>query len=389
MTLDLGVLTGSLSQAAGGLFESVRLPANRLAQEGANVSVYGLYDDLLESSRSAWQGPRLEAFEIAGPQRLGFSPGMLKRVQTANHQILHLHGIWFFPSFVLESWRRRTRKPTVISPRGMLDPWALRNSRLKKLALEILYEGRNLKGATALHALNEDEANSIRRFGLSAPVAVIPNGINLPDLAGVIPKPDWLVADERKALLFLGRLHPKKGLIELLAAWKKLEHKAPAIWDSWRLIIAGWDDGGHRSELEERVVEHGLGSHVAFIGPLHGAHKHAALRHVSAFVLPSHSEGMPMAVLEAWSYRLPVFMTKACNLSHSFAAGAAIAIESDPDSMCDTLAVYLDDETKLNSIADAGEVLVTQSYTWDRVVGDMRVLYQWMIGGGSQPGFIR
>ena len=130
--LDLGIVTGGLSPAAGGLFESVRIPANRLAQSGMAVSVYGSYEPQFDAARSAWQGPVVQAFPLIGPLRLSFTPGMLKKIIAGNHDLLHQHGIWIYQSRIVDAWRRRTGRPTIISPRGMLDPWALRNSNLKK-----------------------------------------------------------------------------------------------------------------------------------------------------------------------------------------------------------------------------------------------------------------
>jgi glycosyltransferase involved in cell wall biosynthesis len=388
LDLDLGIITSSLSPAGGGLFESVRLPANKLAQQGARVTVYGIWEDQLEAVRSAWQGPRLETFQISAPKRLFSTPEMLPKVVAADHQLLHLHGIWLYQSHVIDKWRRRTRRPTIISPRGMLDPWAMKISALKKRALRMLFEDRNLKGATAIHALNESEVRAIRAFGLTNPVAVIPNGVVLPDSGHALPRPSWMEGDDRKVLLFLGRLHPKKGLSELIAAWARVRTMNPTAGAGWRVVVAGWDDGGHQGALETEVLKAALGAHVTFVGPIQGDDKAKALRHASAFILPSHSEGMPMAVLEAWAFGLPVFMTQACNLPQSFACGAAIEIATAPEAMAATLAASLDYTERLISVGQAGYTLVERYYTWDRIVGDMRHLYAWVLGKAEQPEFV-
>jgi len=389
MTFNLGVVTGSLSPAAGGLFQSVRTPARALAARPARVTVYGLRDDLFDTARGSWDGVDVEAFAVRGPARFGYSPDMLQALVTAEHDLLHLHGIWSFPSYATDAWRRRTKRPTIISPRGMLDPWALRNSALRKRLVRALYEDRNLGGAAVLHALNASEAHSMRAFGLRNPIAVIPNGVNLPDLSQSPPRPAWMARDSRRVLLFLGRIHPKKGLRELIAAWCELSRISPGLSEGWRLAIAGWDDGGHLGDLSVEVTELGLDEHVAFIGPLHGEEKAGALAHASAFVLPSHSEGMPMSVLEAWSYRLPVFMTSACNLPEGFALGAAIEIPVASAPMAERLAECLGDEGKLMALGAAGQKLVADRYTWAHVVADLRRLYAWTINGGAQPSFVQ
>lgn len=388
MSFNLGIVTGSLSQAGGGLFHSVRIPAKALTVRGADVTVYGLRDDLFEAARPDWNGVRVECFDIRGPARLGFSPTMLRSVLTTSHDVLHTHGIWAFPSHVTDSWRRRHRKPTIISPRGMLDPWAVQRSAVKKGLLRLLYEDANLHGAFALHALNSNEAAAFRAFGLRNPVAIIPNAVDLPDVSKSHPTPPYAANDQRKVLLFLSRVHPKKGLFELVDAWRHLVAASPATASEWRLVIAGWDDGGHLEALAALIRAQAMERHVALVGPLYGAPKADALAHASAFVLPSYSEGLPMSVLEAWSWQLPVFMTAACNLPDGFASGAAIAIPNQPAAMADIMRSALNDASGLAVMGSAGRALVEQRYTWDRVVADMEQMYRWAIGGGPEPTFI-
>src|SRR5690606_14930940 len=179
-----------------------------------------------------------------------------------------------------------------------------------------------------LHALNEAEARAIRAFGLNNPICVVPNGVDPPpDVARARPAWAEQVAQDRRILLFLGRLHPKKGLGNLLCAWKEVRSRAT---DDWLLVVAGWDQGGHERRLRRLAEEYGIAPTLRFVGPQFGDDKAASLALADAFVLPSVSEGLPVAVLEAWSHGLPVLMTEACNLPEGFAAGAALAIGPDP-----------------------------------------------------------
>jgi glycosyltransferase involved in cell wall biosynthesis len=252
----------------------------------------------------------------------------------------------------------------------------------------VLYENANLRGAAAMHDLNENEAAAFRAYGLKNPVAVIPNGVHLPDLSVSLLRPSFMGQDHRKVMLFLARIHPKKGLLELVEAWQRAASNSPQLRERWRLVIAGWDDGGHLEVLRRAITERGLERDVFLAGPLLGNAKDAALQHASAFVLPSYSEGLPMSVLEAWSWGLPVFMTAACNLSGSFDRGAAIEITTNPLDMAKTLAAALLDENHLRYIAKAGQSLVKERYTWDRVVENMAQLYGWLLGGGTKPEFV-
>src|SRR5262249_50259556 len=155
---------------------------------------------------------------------------------------------------------------------------------------------RHLTNAACLHAVTSSEADAIRRYGLSNPVCMIPHGVDLPCLDNTN-----LIRQE-KVFLFLGRIHPKKGLMNLLTAWQLLQRDGGSAAAEWQLWIAGWDQGHHEADLRKYCAEHALQSSVRFVGPKFGAEKDSLLRSVAAFVLPSFSEGLPMSVLEAWAY---------------------------------------------------------------------------------------
>jgi poly(glycerol-phosphate) alpha-glucosyltransferase len=185
-------------------------------------------------------------------------------------------------------------------------------------------------------------------------------------------------------MLFMGRIHPKKGLVETITAWAKVLGARPELAQRWVLAIAGWDDGGHLAVLQALVASLGLSGQVVFLGPLFGADKDSVLRCVNAFILSSYSEGQPMAVLEAWAYSLPVFMTRSCNLEEGFTDGAAIELTTDAGRMAFVLARYLDDP-ELPSIGEAGRRLVERKYSWDYVSSAFLQLYCWLVHGGRLP----
>lgn len=383
--LVIGIVTASISRRAGGLVESVRLGALGLAEAGNNINVFGIADDSAKDDLGAWTPISPRIYRAMGPRTFGYVPALGKALLSEPLDVVHQHGLWLYPSVAVSGYRARTRSPTVISPHGMLDPWALQNSAWKKRIARKLFEDRNLRGAACLHALNDSEAASIRAFGLKNPIAVIPNGVHLPDPKDPTPpRPAFLGDDGRRALLFLGRIHPKKGLAETLSAWAILKRIAPNIIRSWRLVVAGWDDGNYLTDLSQRASDLGLAKDVTFPGPLFGPEKLAALRYADAFILASHSEGLPMAILEAWAHRIPVFMTRACNLPEGLAANAAIEISTDPDNIARALADRLCDPD-LGSIGDAGGALVERRFTWEAVLAEQVQVYKWLVRGTPRP----
>ena len=178
-----------------------------------------------------------------------------------------------------------------------MDEWALANSRWKKVLAAMIFEKAVLRDAICLHALCEAEADSIRAYGLKQKIEIVPNGVVLPDLltTGNTKNPEG-----KKKLVFLGRIHPKKGLAGALRTWAHLKSEmGNAKWGGWQFVIAGWDQGGHEGELKALCRELGLGYadkpnldlDVVFFGPAFGEEKEKLLRSAAGFILPSLSEG--------------------------------------------------------------------------------------------------
>jgi glycosyltransferase involved in cell wall biosynthesis len=191
-------------------------------------------------------------------------------------------------------------------------------------------------------------------------------------------------------MLFLGRIHPKKGLPNLIDAWARLKAKSRALADEWALVIAGWSQGGHEEQLKKMVAEKGLGRDVLFLGPVYDKDKEACLRNADAFVLPSFSEGLPMSVLEAWSYGFPVIITAECNLPEGFAAGAAVEIRPQVDSIADGLERLLAmSEADRRQMGCTSRSLVAARFSWPKIAAEMIEVYRWVLGEGPKPDCVR
>jgi glycosyltransferase involved in cell wall biosynthesis len=236
-----------------------------------------------------------------------------------------------------------------------------------------------LRGAACLRALSEAEAQSIRSYGLRNPICVIPNGVDLPDLRESNAKTH---SQSRKTLLYLGRLHPKKNISNLIRAWNETFNSQPGSGDRWDLAIAGWDQGGYESELKRIAA----GTSVVFLGPQFGADKSECYRTCDAFILPSLSEGLPMTVLEAWAHAKPVLMTPECNLQEGFEANAALRIGTTPEEIAAGLKVLreMSDNDRIQ-MGNRGRALVATRFSWPRIGEQMRAVYDWVLGAGGVP----
>lgn len=390
LPMRIGMLTGSLSRQAGGVFEVLTALAPILHRPpGLELRVFGLEDADTAADRPAWGEVPLAVLRPRGPHAFGYAAGLDAALAGAGLDLLHLHGLWMYSSLAAKRWGARTQAPCLVSPHGMLDPWALRNGRWKKRLASLAYEKAQLRRAACLHALCEAELEAIRAFGLTNPVCVIPNGVVLPRPAAAPPA--WrahLPADAR-VLLFLGRLHPKKGLADLLHGWARMEGGPHGLRRGWHLVIAGWDQNGHRAALEELARGLGIVAEVHFVGPQFEADKEASFRAADAFVLPSHSEGLPLAVLEAWAHGLPVLMTPACNLPEGFAHGAALSAEPGSETMAQALRVLCAmPEGERRAMGARGAALVATRFTWAGVAARMAEVYRWLLGRAPRPASV-
>ncbi len=411
--MRIAFITASVSRKAGGLFESVRRLAQSMEREAAYVEVFTLEDADTGADRSCWEPVPISAFRVRGAWQFGFAPRLTTALVKSEASLLMSHGIWMYPSTVAHGWHKKTGRPYIVHPHGMLDRWAVRNSAWKKRLAWAFYERAHLREAACIRALCQSEADSIRAYGLKNPICVVPNGIDLPNEDHGPRTTDHglstgLKADGRKVLLYLGRIHPKKGLLNLIEAWGRISREQRAKTEEWVLAIAGWDQGGHEAELknlatqlkiswtdvrEERFENSQLStfnSQLVFPGPQFGDDKAAWHRDCDAFILPSFSEGLPMAVLEAWAYAKPVLMTPQCNLPEGFAADAAIRIEPRAESIARGLQeLFSAPSAVLQALGIKGRALVAERFAWPKIATEMKSVCEWVLGGRPKPACVR
>src|SRR6266481_860995 len=228
--MKVGFLVSSVSREAGGLFESVRGLAKAMMSEDATVSVFGISDARSAVDSLKWRPLSVQTFQPRF-RAWGYSNQLVPALVSADLDILSLHGLWKYCSVASRRWHRRTGRPYIVHPEGMLESWALRNGRWKKRIAALLYENEHLRRAACLRALSEAEAQSIRGCGLRNPICVIPNGVDLPDISErSSPKTQW---EGRKVLLYLGRLHRKKNLTNLIRAWNEMSNSEDCGTNPW------------------------------------------------------------------------------------------------------------------------------------------------------------
>jgi glycosyltransferase involved in cell wall biosynthesis len=246
---------------------------------------------------------------------------------------------------------------------------------MKKRVALWAYQRRDLETVSAFVATSELEAIGIREFGLSQPIAIIPNGIDLPPVAIDRPR----VGNGPRIALFLGRIHPAKGLLNLIEVWARTKPRG------WVLHIAGPDEGGHLQQVMRRVSEFNLTEVIKYIGSVSDSAKFEAYSRAELFILPTFSENFGVVVAEALSCALPVVTTKGAPW-HALeehqcgwwvepsVAGLAEAVVDSTSRSPEELAV----------MGQRGRVLANQ-FRWPAIAKQMAAVYAWVLGCGAKP----
>ena len=310
---------------------------------------------------------------------------LLKAAISAEGSVCHLHGLWRTQTRIALHLKKQ-KIPYIISPHGMLDSWALAHSAWKKRLAWHLWEYSALQEASCLQALCNTELIAIQQRVRDVPIALIPNGVYMPSkVVSAYEELPWqeFIPIEAKVLLFFGRFHQKKGLEPLMNAWQSISLQAKN--SGWWLVFIGFgDDGRFQTQLRECPVRNCLAFDAVF-----GSQKHAVLQHASAFILPSFSEGLPMAALEAMAYGLPILISNACNIPEAFSHKAALHAEPEVDSLCQVLLqLFSLSDSNLSILGNNARQLAEKRFSWQQVAAQTLELYDWIDGNSQVPKFV-
>ncbi len=329
---------------------------------------------------------------VLGPSKVGYSPTAERVVSSSlgNHyDVLHQHGIWMANSRVTNRWRATFRRPTVVAPHGTLEAYALRRSTWKKRLATWAYEGENLESASCLHATSTAEAISFRRYGLTNPIAIIPNGIpegwtnNVGDSDRFLHR--FSISPARRLLLFLSRLHPIKGLPLLFEAMAQLRQQLR----DWLLVIAGPDEGGYVSTLQSLASRLNIEDQIRFVGALFDLDKRDAFAAAELFVLPTHSENFGIVIAEALGAGVPVLTTRGAPWEEVKAYQCGWWVDTNAAAIRDALRDALQCSVKeLRAMGQRGKTLVAEKYSWLQAAQNSLMLYQWLLGCSERPSFV-
>lgn len=285
-----------------------------------------------------------------------------RQVETA--EVVHVHAMWEEIQHRAARSARRRGVSYVIRPCGMLSPWSLNQSKWVKKVFLALRVRRNLEGAAALHFTTADERDASLK--LSPPAIVEPNGVELREFAELPPKRAFRARypqiGDRKLIVFLGRLHPGKGMEHLVPALAKCGDREAV------LVAVGPDSENFRATLEAMVARHGLNDRVIFAGLLRGTDKVAALADADLFCLPSDHENFGVAIVEALAAGTPAIVSDHVGIWREIvAAGVGAAVKQDAEVLAAELSRWLGDDAMRRTAAQKARPFVWENYDWLKI----------------------
>lgn len=376
------VVPAVTQEASGPSYSVVRL-CQSLVEAGVDLTLTAMDWSPLPS-RPAF----IKIFPLGfGPRRLGHSPSMCRWLQdeaaAGKVDVIHNHGMWQMNA-VYPGWAAKDGKAKlVVSPRGAFSVWAMSyGSWLKKIFWPLIQRPA-LAHASCFHATSDAEYENIRSLGFKQPVAIIPNGIDVPEF---VPK----TKRDMRTLLFLGRIHPVKGVDVLLRAWAEVSGR----FADWRLLVVGTDAGysaqsGYLGEMKALATQLEL-KRVEFVDPLYGEAKWSAYRQAELFALPTHSENFGITVAEALAAGTPAIVTKGAPWSELDTHQAGWWIDSGVEALVDGLktAMALSPE-ELARRGTNGSGWMAREFSWDTIGNRMHRTYRWLSEGGPVPSWVR
>ncbi|MGZ8811423.1 MAG: glycosyltransferase [Thermoanaerobaculia bacterium] len=354
----------------------------------AHIWCHGPPEVAAEMTSAAGSNGAVMSYEVVGPFSVGFSPAAERAARLADYDVVHQHGIWTAQGRVATIFRLRGI-PTVVAPHGSLEPVARARSAWKKRIALAWFESENLRATSCLHATGENEVRTFRDFGLRAPIAILPNGVDTRWLSSTGDdnrfRARHAITGDERIILFLSRIHPQKGLpllIEAIAGCKEQLR-------GWRLLIAGPDELGHRAEVEALASRRGLSSMVKFVGPMFDQEKRDAFAAASLFVLPTHGENFAIVVAEALGAGLPVITTHGVPWREIEDNRCGWWVSVDANAIRNAIVDAVSrspDELKL--MGSRGRDVVATRYVWPTITDKSLAVYRWLKGETSRPDFV-
>ena len=383
-------VTPSMSLTWGGPTVVVSELTSELARQGVNCEIVTTQGYRVGVDQISPPGVPIHSFDTGFPARVwtAYSPKLSRFLnkRADSFDLIHIHQVWHHPGYAAFRSARKHKLPCILTIHGELSDWGLSQKALKKRIYMVVLMNRILRNVNVLHAVSLAEKEQVAKLGYETPVAVASNGVE-PEPFEVLPDPTefmqrYPVLKGKRIILFLGRLHAKKGLDILARSFSLIAKR----FEDVALLVVGPNKFGTQEKMESILSSEGLLDRTVFTGLLTGEDKLAAINCADLFVLPSHSEGFALTVLEAMAARLPVVITKGCEFNEVSEHGAGLVVEADEAQIAEAITTLLSDTDLCKRMGQQGHKLVTERYTWQVAAATMVNLYKTLVADGVYRG---
>jgi len=384
-------ITPSLSDAWGGPTRVIKGLTESLHKKGVKSTIltttghrvgFGSYSDLQSDIRTFPTQPLSLLWT-------GYSRNLKKALseEIRSHDVVHIHELWHFPHFAAYLSAQRENKPYCISIHGHLSPWALNHKNIRKRIYMNLFQNKTIESASVLHAVTQEEINHIEDLGITNETRLIPNGLSTSTHYESVSASDFINAYPRlrgkPILLFLGRIHPVKGLDLLSEAFTEIVQTNPNV----HLVIAGPDENGYKKRITDILKRNQTLKNCIFTGMLSDLDKTSALKASNILVLPSYSEVMGISTLEGMEAGLPVVITEGCQFPEIGKAGAGLVVPHKAEDLRNAILYLLDNPNTAQQMGKIGKQLISERYNWDNISDLYIQLYTDIISRHYEPNY--
>ena len=375
--MNICIFTADIDKTGGGPSRRVPILSKGIAENLCSVTLIAgeskqMNDHMIEESEVKFikfnqncSVDELERILLNGHYDLVHAQGIWLPIYNKMAKILRMHGI-----------------PYVMTPRGALEPWCLEQKKWKKKIAMWLYQKKDLQKAAAILTTANMEAQHLRELGIKAPLAVIPNGI---DVSEYECRPADCLSSIKKEIMFLSRIHQKKGIEILINVWEKLRNDFP----DWNVVIAGNGEEAYIEQLKSMITSKGLDGCMEIIPPVFGKEKHKLYCESSLFVLPTYSENFGMVVAEALACGVPVVTTNGTPWQELNDEKIGWCVDLSEENIENAIrnALSLPAE-ELFAMGQKGSKHINNNYLYTSVAKKNIELYKWILEGGDMPDFM-
>lgn len=375
--MKICIFISSIDKSGGGPSRSVPILAKGLSLNEVDTTLFTFYS--YKMNTHLLNGSSVDVKVL--PQ--GINDFILeKELLEGHYDLIHAQNLWIPIYHKMAKIARKHSIPYIMTPRGCLEPWCIKQKRIKKFFAYHLYQKKDLEQAACILATSQMEADNIRALGITTPIAIIPNGI---DIFEYKCRTSNDIKKIKNQILFLSRIHKKKGIEFLIRVWEQLNKQYP----DWNVVIAGNGEESYLNHLRSMIKSKGLQNCVNIIPPVFGEEKHKLYCESSLFVLPTYSENFGMVISEAMSCGVPVITTTGTPWQELNEKRIGWCIELSKDNLAKTISAAIDmGQKKLFELGQQCSEHIRNNYNYIEVASKNKAVYEWIVLGEKRPDYI-